>query len=107
MLGHKTARKNMLEKLKQTTQNRSYTFYGWKWATMPQLGEAPLLRMGELWLNGRMDEREGEWIERKMVSRHSHGKPNDREWSVLRVTPTHPFILFLNIFRVLSPWLGL
>ena len=28
---------------------------------------------GELWLNGEMEEREGEWLERKMVLRHSHG----------------------------------
>ena len=49
----------------------------------------------ELWLNGEMEEREGEWIERKMVSRHSHGEHNDRERrSVLRVTPTPLFIAF-------------
>ena len=53
---------------------------------------------GELWLNGGMEEREGEWLERKMVSRHSHGQHNDREMrSDLRVTPTPLFILFLNI----------
>ena len=61
----------------------------------------------ELWLKGGMEEREGEWLERKMVSRHSHGKHNDREIRDLRVTPTPLFILFLEIFRVLSPWLGL
>ena len=62
----------------------------------------------ELWLNGEMEEREGEWLERQMISRHSHGKHNDRERRiVLRVTPTSLFIPFLNIFRVLSPWLGL
>ena len=56
---------------------------------------------GELWLNGEMEEREGEWLERKMVSRHSQGKHNNRERrSELRVTPTPLFILFLNIFRV-------
>ena len=49
----------------------------------------------ELWLNGEMEEREGEWLERKMVSRNSHGKHNDRERrSVLRVTPTPLFIAF-------------
>ena len=63
---------------------------------------------GELWLNGEMEEREGEWLERKMVSRHPHGKHNNRERrSDLRVTPTPLFILFLEIFRVLSHWLGL
>ena len=62
----------------------------------------------ELWLNGGMEEREGEWLERQMVSRQSHGKHNDREIkSDLRVTPTPLFILFLDIFSVLSPWLGL
>ena len=62
---------------------------------------------GEFWLNGGMEEREGEWLERQRVSRHSHGKHNDREMrSDLRVTPTPLFILFLEIFRVLSPWLG-
>ena len=33
--------------------------------------ERTSLRNGELWLNRGMDEREGEWIERKMVSRNS------------------------------------
>ena len=41
--------------------------------------ESTSLRNGELWLNGVMEEREGEWIERKMVSRHSHGQHNNRE----------------------------
>ena len=50
---------------------------------------------GELWLNGGMEEREGEWIESQRVSRHSHGQRNDRERrSLLRVTPTPLFILF-------------
>ena len=49
----------------------------------------------ELWLNGEMEERDGEWIERKMVSRHSHGKHKDRDRrSVLRVTSTPLFIFF-------------
>ena len=39
--------------------------------------ETTSLRNGELWLNGRMDEREGEWLERQMVSRHSLGKNNN------------------------------
>ena len=34
--------------------------------------ESTSLRNGELWLNGGMEEREGEWLERNMVSRHSH-----------------------------------
>ena len=52
---------------------------------------------GELWLNGRMDEREGEWLERKMVSRHSLGKHNSMQGrNFLRVTPTPLFIAFLG-----------
>ena len=58
----------------------------------------------ELCLNEGMEEREGEWIERKMVSRHSHGQCNDKEMRTdLRVTTTPLFILFLGIFMVLSP----
>ena len=41
--------------------------------------ESTSLRNRELWLNRGLEEREGEWIERKMVSRHSHGKHNDRK----------------------------
>ena len=41
--------------------------------------ERTSLRNGELWLNGGMEEKEGEWIERKMFSRHSHGQHNDKE----------------------------
>ena len=49
----------------------------------------------EIWLNGGMEDRDGEWLERKMVPRHSHGKHNDKERrSVLRVTPTPLFIAF-------------
>ena len=57
--------------------------------------EAPLsLWDGDL-ACGAMEEREGEWLESKRVSRHSHGKHNDRERrSVLRVTPTPLFIAF-------------
>ena len=29
------------------------------------------LKNWELWLNGRMEEREGEWLERQMISRCS------------------------------------
>ena len=66
------------------------------------------LRNGELWLNGRMDEREGEWLERKMVSTHSLEHHNNMERRHdLRVTPTPRFILFLKTFRVLSPSLWL
>ena len=62
----------------------------------------------ELWLHGEMEEREGEWLERQMVSRHPHGKHNNRERrSDLRVTPTPLFILFLGTFRGLSPFFGL
>ena len=62
----------------------------------------------ELWLNGEMEEREGEWLERKMVSRHSLGKHNNRERrNKCRVTPSPLFILFSQDFRVLSPWLGI
>ena len=41
--------------------------------------ESTSLKNGEQWLNGGMEEREGEWLERKMVSRHSHGHHNVRE----------------------------
>ena len=41
--------------------------------------ESTSLKSGELWFNGGMEEREGEWIERKMVLRHSHRQHNDRE----------------------------
>ena len=55
---------------------------------------APLNGMEAL-AYGEMEEREGEWLERQRVSRHSHGKHNDRERrSELRVTPTHLFIAF-------------
>ena len=38
----------------------------------------------------------------------AHVELSDREMrSDLRVTPTPLFILFLGIFRVLSPWLGI
>ena len=64
--------------------------------------------MGELWLKGKMDERECGWLERQMVSRHPLGQHNSMQGrSVLRVTPTPLFIAFLGLFRVLSPWLGL
>ena len=57
---------------------------------------APLNGMEAL-AQGEMEEREGEWLERKMVSRHSHGQHNDRERRrVLRVTPTLLFIAFLG-----------
>ena len=37
-----------------------------------------------------------------------HRKHNSMQGKTsLRVTPTPPFIAFLGIFRVLSPWLGL
>ena len=62
----------------------------------------------EICFKGGMEEREGEWLERQMVSRHLHMKHNDREVrSDLRVIPTFLLILFIGIFRVLSPWLGL
>ena len=61
--------------------------------------EAPLSLCDGSLSGGAMEEREGEWLERKMVSRHSHGKHNDRERiSVLRVTPTPLFILFFLRF---------
>ena len=64
-----------------------------------------LLAMGELWLKGKMDERECGWLERQMVSRHPLGKHNSMQGrNVLRVTPHPPFIVFPRDFRVLSPW---
>ena len=88
-------------------KRQAYTFSGWNGPPCPSLGEH-FSKDGELCLNGGMEEREGEWLEIKRVSRHSHGKRNDKEMrSDLRVTPTPLFILFLGIFRVLSLWLGL
>ena len=44
---------------------------------------------------GEMEEREGELLERQSVSRHSHGRHNNRERrSLLKVTPTLVFIAF-------------
>ena len=76
-------------------KNKHYTFYvGGNGPPFPSLGKH-LSMDGELWLNGEMEESEGEWLERKMVSRHSHGQHNDRERrSLLRVTPTPLFIVF-------------
>ena len=46
---------------------------------------------------GETEEREHELLKRQRVSRHSHRNHNDRERrSVLRVTPTPLFILFLR-----------
>ena len=75
------------------TQNKYYTFYiGGNGPPCPTL-EAPLSLWDGSLANGAMEEREGEWIERQRVSRHSHGQHNDRERrSVFRVTPTPLFI---------------
>ena len=55
--------------------------------------EAPLSLWDGILAYGAMEKREGEWLERKRVSRHSHGKHNDRKrMSVLRVTPISLFI---------------
>ena len=60
--------------------------------------ESTSLRNGELWLNVRMDEREGEWIEMQMVSRNSLGQHNNMERrNVLRVIPTPLLIRFLGL----------
>ena len=57
--------------------------------------EAPLSLWDGSLAYGAMEKREGEWLERQRVSRHSHGKHNDRERrSVFRVTPTPLFIVF-------------
>ena len=70
--------------------------------------EAPLSLWDGSLACGAMEERESEWLERKMVLRHSLGKHNSMQGrNELRVTPTPLFIPFLGIFRVLSPWLGL
>ena len=59
--------------------------------------ESTSIRNGELWLNGGMDEREGEWLERKMISRNSLGKHNSMQGrNELRVTPTPLFKVFLG-----------
>ena len=53
-----------------------------------------------------MDERESEWLERKMVSRHSLEKHKNMERrSDLRVTPT-PIYTFSQDFYGLSPIFG-
>ena len=57
---------------------------------------------------GEMEKREGEWLERQRVPRHSNGKHNDRERRIaFKVTPTPLFIVFSLRCRVLSPWSGL
>ena len=57
---------------------------------------APLNGMEAL-AYGSMEEREGEWLERQMVSRNSHGNYNDMEKrSELRVTPTPLSIVSLR-----------
>ena len=59
------------------------------------------MRMEELWLNEGMDERESEWLETHMISRHSLGKHNSKQGrNELRVTTTPLFIAFLVFFRV-------
>ena len=84
MFNHKPANK-YCQKTKQKQKINKHTFSSWNGPPCPSL-EKHLSMDGELWLNGEMEEREGEWLERKMVSRHSHGKHNDRETrSVLRV----------------------
>ena len=86
----------MLENYNTNEIKHKYTFSRWKWATMPLALGAPLNGMEAL-APGAMEEREGQWLERKMVSRHSHGHHNDRERrNVLRVTPTPLFIHFLR-----------
>ena len=58
---------------------------------------ASFLVMGELWLKGKMDERECGWLERQIVSRHPLGQRNSmQERNLLRVTPTPLFIVFLG-----------
>ena len=81
----------MLENYNMKEQNQKYTFSGWNGPPCPSLGEH-LSIDGELWLNGGMEEREGEWLERKRVSRHSHGKRNDREMRSSDESDPHPSI---------------
>ena len=56
--------------------------------------------MGELWLNGGMEERECGWLERQMVSRHPLGLHNSMQGrNDLRVTPIviiYPHYRFKN-----------
>ena len=57
--------------------------------------EAPLSLWDGILACGVMEEREGEWLERQRVLRHSHGHHNNRERrSLLRVTPNPLFIVF-------------
>ena len=79
ILSNKPAKQRYARKNYNITKSKDkYTFSGWNGPPCPSLGEH-LSMDGELWLNGEMEEREGEWLERKMVSRNSHGKHNDRE----------------------------
>ena len=56
---------------------------------------APLSLWDGSLAHGAMEEREGEWLERQRVSRHSHEQHNNRERrGLLRVTPTPLFISF-------------
>ena len=85
-----------------------YTFSLVQWAIMPWLEEASLSLS---WLGrsyGSMEERRNVGGLRDKGSQGTHGKHNSMQGKCcLRVTPHPPFIAFLGIFRVLSPWLGL
>ena len=70
MLNHKTANKKC-QKTKKKQKIDKYTFSSWNGPPCPSL-EKYLLMHGELLLNGEMEKREGEWLERQMVSRNSH-----------------------------------
>ena len=55
-----------------------------------------------------MDEKRDVGGLRYKGSEGIHGQHNSMQGkSCFRVTPTPPFIAFLGIFRVLSPWSGL
>ena len=58
---------------------------------------------------GKMSGREGDVGGlRGKESQGINGQHNSmQEKSCLRVTPTPPFIVFLGIFRVLTPWSGI
>ena len=78
-----------------------------EWATMPWLGEAPLLDGGVM-AQWRMEERESVGGLRDKGSQGIHGKHNSMQWkSCVKVTPHPPFIAFFRGFRVLSPWFRL
>ena len=72
-----------------------YLLFGWNWATMPWIEEAPLFDGGAM---AHWRQRRGSvGVLRDKGSQGIHGKHNNMQGrSVLRVTPHPPFIAFLG-----------